>query len=324
VLAGASAAALALCVSTPATAVDVGNGPATVTLEACAQGSSQTNTYFPGCSYVHLVGKDAPSYTYLTSQGAVSWLGGSASNRVLTFPAAGQTWPTLTGLHNDNSITWRPEEIGGSIDADGTVSLAILYEMTVHVPNGPFPGKCKLNGFVGLTSQGTEPLGGQAIGKNYDPATGRFAVVSTDGFPPLPSLNPTCLRLATVDYDLLKGIAWYLTGTLDVPPAPPPVVPRQQTAKVKLPKKIAAKGKTVLLKKAVTTNAGQQATPTVTWSKGSTKRFASVKVTSSGKVIIKTTGKAKRLRVALGLSAPATAEYTAYSSTTRWLVKKRR
>jgi hypothetical protein len=152
-------------------------------------------------------------------------------------------------------------------------------------------------------------------------------VVSTDSFPPFPSLNATCLQLGTVDYNLLKGVGWYLTGTLNVPPGTPtpgPVVPRKQTAKVKLPKTIAAKGKTVLLKKAVTTNAGQPATPTVTWSRNSAKRFASLKVTKAGKVTIKTTGKAKKLLVTMILAAPPTDAYTSYSSTTSWLVKKKR
>ena len=323
----AAIAALTLCVSAPAAAIDLGNGPATVTLETCAQSSTQTNAYIPDCSYINLAGKDAPSYTYLTSQGAVSWLDGSLSSSVLSFPAQGQTWPTLTGLYADNSISWTPQDIGGSIDADGVVTLAMLYELTVHVPNGTFPGDCRLSGIVALSSQGTEPLRGLSAGKNFDPATGQFAVVSTGSFPPFPSLNATCLQLGAVDYNLLKGVGWYLTGTLDVPagtPTPPPVVPKKQTAKVKLPKEIAAKGKTVLLKKAVKTNAGQRATPTVTWSKNSTKRFASVKVTKAGKVTIKTTGKARKLLVTMALTAPATTEYKPYSSTISWLVRKKR
>ncbi len=42
--------------------------------------------------------------------------------------------------------------------------------------------------------------------------------------------------------------------------APVPPVVQKQTATVKVPKKVKPKGKTVLLKKAVTTNAGQKAT----------------------------------------------------------------
>ena len=326
-IAVAIAAGTALTIATPAAAIDLGNGSATVTLEVCAQGSTQTDTYIPDCSYIYLTGRDAPSYTYLTSQGAVSWLDGSLTSSVLSFPAQGQTWPTLTGLYADNSITWTPQDIGGSIDADGVVTLAMLYELTVHVPDGPYPGDCRLSGIVGLSSEGTEPLRGLSAGRNYDPATGQFAVVSTESFPPFPSLNATCLRWGTVDYNLLKGVDWYLTGSLNVPPGtptPPPIVPRKQTAKVKLPKEIAAKGKTVLLKQAVTTNAGQRATPTVKWSKRSTKRFASVKVTTGGKVTIKTTGKAKKLLVTMTLAAPPTTEYTSYSSTTSWLVRKKR
>jgi len=48
------------------------DGPAEVTIPAPAQGTSQTDTLHPGCSYIRLANKAAPAYTYLTSQGAVS------------------------------------------------------------------------------------------------------------------------------------------------------------------------------------------------------------------------------------------------------------
>ncbi len=77
---------------------------------------------------------------------------------------------------------------------------------------------------------------------------------------PAPITVGSCL-LTSAAYDLSKGIGWYLTGTMKLPSAPAAPV-----ASPKLPKKIKRKGKTVLLKKAVVTNAGQTATSTVTWS----------------------------------------------------------
>ena len=96
--------------------------------------------------------------------------------------------------------------------------------------------------------------------------------------------------------------------------------PLAQTATVLVPKKIKYKGKTVLLKQAVTTNAGLKATSTVTVKPKGTK-YATVKTTSAGKVTITTLGK-KKLKVTLQLAAPATGQYTAYSYTKMWTVKK--
>ena len=95
-----------------------------------------------------------------------------------------------------------------------------------------------------------------------------------------------------------------------------------QTAKVKTPKKIKPKGKTVLLKKAVTTNAGKKAKAKVKV-KPKGKKYAKVKITKSGKVTIQTKGK-KKLKVTLTLKAPATDRYKAYSYTKKWKVKKKK
>ena len=132
-----------------------------------------------------------------------------------------------------------------------------------------------------------------------------------------------CL-LVNAAYDLSKGMGWYLTGTMTLPAAPPVV--QKQTATVKVPKKVERTGKTVLLKKAVVTNASQKATAKVTWSTkkkagGSNLRLAAAKTTKSGKVILRTTGKAKRLYVKLSLKAPAVEGYRAYKYTKKWTVK---
>ena len=137
---------------------------------------------------------------------------------------------------------------------------------------------------------------------------------------PAPTTTGSCL-LTNAAYDLSKGVGWYLTGTMHLPTAPKP-----QTASPKPPKRIKPKGKTVLLKKAVVTNAGQEATAEVTWStnkkaNGSNLRLAAAKTTKSGKVILRTTGKAKRLYVKLSLKAHAVEGYRAYKYTKKWTVK---
>ena len=109
----------------PAGAVDLTDGAAEVALGVCAQGSSQTDTFIPNCSYTYLAKKAAPSYTYLTSQGAVSWKGGSLVGTSLSFPAAGQTWPALTGLYLGGSNVATPSIITGSVDANGKVDLTV-------------------------------------------------------------------------------------------------------------------------------------------------------------------------------------------------------
>lgn len=63
------------------------------------------------------------------------------------------------------------------------------------------------------------------------------------------------LPLVNAAYDLSKGMGRYPTGTITLPQDP-----QAQTAVVKSPTKVAAKGKTLLLKKALVTSAGQTAT----------------------------------------------------------------
>lgn len=282
-----------------------------MTLDPCEQ--AQIDTFVPGCSFINLVGKDAPSYIYTSP----SW-SGTTSSGLLSFPAADQNWPGVTG---ERTITWTPKDIAGTVGDNGRLRLAMQYEMSVQIPEGVASGTCTLTGVVELTSVGTEYRSGQAVGQNVDPATGRFAVVSTSAYPLIPEINATCLRLGAVDYNLLKGASWYLTGTITLPQQPAVSPARAQTAKVKLPKAIKAKGKTVLLKRTVRTNAGQRLTPQVTWSGDSAKKYASVKTTKSGKVTIRTTGRAKKLRVTLTLRAKATATHQPYAKTTTWLVK---
>ena len=93
-----------------------------------------------------------------------------------------------------------------------------------------------------------------------------------------------------------------------------------QTATVTTPRRITPKGKTVLLRSAVVTNSGQEATARVrVRPKG--KKYAKVTISSAGKVTVKTTGK-KTLRVTLLLTAPATDIFGPYRYSRTWRVPK--
>ena len=314
--AAVAAAALTFMADPPIAAAEIGNGPAEVNLAVCAAANSQTDTFIPNCSYSYLTKVAAPSYTYVTSQGAVAWKG-TAAGGALSFPASGQTWPALTNLFLGASRTTTPKDITGTVTSNGTVDLTLSYDTLIKAG----ANQCTLTGTVALSSQGTEKLGGQAVGKNWDPVTGQFAVVSTTYT--APAATGSCLLLNAA-YDLSKGMGWYLTGTMTLPTAPP--VAQKQTATVNVPKKVKREGKTVLLKTAVVTNAGQTSTAKVTWStkknaKGTKAKYASVKITRAGKVTLRTTGKARKLYVKLSLKAPATTGYEAYSYAKKWTVK---
>ena len=251
----------------------------------------------------------------------MSWKDGSLAGTALSFPAAGQTWPTLTGLYLNASSVATAQNITGTVDANGKVDLTLDYDVLLTAGSA----QCRLTGSTTLSSQGTETLGG-AAGSNYDPATGRFAVVSTTYAAPNAIDVSVAGCLATnIAYDLSKGMGWYLTGTMELPGGNVVPIPVEQTATVKLPKKIKPKGKTVLLKKPVVTNAGQKATAKLTWStkksaKGKKAKYANQEV--AYKTSITTTGKAKKLYVKLTLKAPAIDGYKAYSFTKKWTVKK--
>jgi len=227
----------------------------------------------------------------------------------------------LSGLFLNASSAVTAKNITGTIDAAGKVDLTMDYDVLLTAG----ASQCRLTGNVQLSSQATEKLGGQAAGRNYDPATGAFAVASTTyAAPNAIDVTPAGCLAANPAYDLSKGMGWYLTGTMTLPSAKP--VPKAQTATVKLPKKIKPEGKTVLLKKAVVTNAGQTATAKLNWStkksaKGGKATYAKV-ITKDGRLAIRTTGAAKRLYVKLRLSAPARDGYTAYSFTKKWTVKR--
>ncbi len=253
-------------------------------------------------------------YAHVTAQGPISWSGTSRQGS-LTFPVAGQAWPALSLLDSAVTATARPSDITGTVAADGTVTMTLRYDTTISA----LGLSCTAKGQVLLSSAATDPVGG-GQGLGWDPATGRFAVAATSAS--VPTLTgAACLRAGDF-LDLSKGLGWYISGTLTVDPGPvgPPA---KQKARVKLPKRVAAKGRTVIVGKAVVTNAKQRADVDLTWgtkrsARGEKKRYAKVLVTKSGKVTLRTRGKAKRLYVRLRLSAPATPGYGAYSRTKVW------
>ena len=110
----------------PAGAVDLTDG-ARGHLAPCAQGSGGP-TAILNCSYVYLSKVAAPPYTYLSSQGAVSWKGGTFTGGP-ELPAAGQTWPGLTDLFLGASGTVSPKAITGTADANGKVDLTMDYDI---------------------------------------------------------------------------------------------------------------------------------------------------------------------------------------------------
>lgn len=174
-------------------------------------------------------------------------------------------------------------------------------------------GDNKASGIVRLSSAG-------AIDPSFNSGAGFDGPVSTE------ALQSDGKLLVAGFYGEYDGTATNELTRLATTGTPKPK--QAQTASVKLPRTVKPAGKTVLLKKAVITNADQKAAAKVTWStkkaaRGSKAKWASVKMTKSGKVAIKTTGKARRLFVKLTMRAAATDEYTAYSATKKWAVRTR-
>lgn len=313
-LAGHSAAAQSPVAS------NLTNGAASISLPACGQGSPIGTEPVPDCSYIAVPQKESGLYyAHLTAQGGISWAG-TVKQGILSFPVAGQAWPTLSFANSLVTATAEPSDITGTVDATGMVALTIRYATTIRA----LGLSCSAKGQVSMSSAATDPVGG-GQGRAVDPATGRFAVAATSA--PPPTLTGAACGQAAEFLDLSKGLGWYLVGNLtldDAPSVDGKVV--AQKARVTLPKRIAKQGKTVVLKRGVVTNAGQAARATLTWgtkrkAKSASRKFARVKSTPAGRLTIRTTGKAKRLYVKLRLAAPATTGYAAFSRSKVWRVR---
>ena len=211
---GLAAALTIMADPPPIAAAEIGNGPAEVTLDVCAQGTSQTDTYVPGCSYIYLSKVAAPAYTYLSSQGAVSWKGGTLTGGALNFPAAGQTWPALTDLFLGASSTVTPKDITGTVDANGKVDLTMQYDVLLKAG----ANECRLTGTTAVVVGGHREARRAGDGQELRPGdrrSSRWPAPPTRLRPPAGS----CL-LTSAAYDLSKGMGWYLTGTMQLPQAP--------------------------------------------------------------------------------------------------------
>lgn len=300
----------------PSAADAAADGPVNVRLPACAQATPVTQSVVPGCSYVALPAKDGTVYyAHVTSGGQVT-MNGSLSAGSLTLPAAGQTWPAIALAGAPVTVHVARPTVVGTLGPDGTVTLSVPYEATI---DGGLLGSCTIKGSAALSSDGSDAIGG-GQGRAYDPGTKTFAVAGTSA---APALQGRLCAYADQFLDLGRGIGWYLDGSLGTDA--PGVAARAQTASVKVPSRIKRKGRTVLLSGPVTTNAGQSAKASVRWgtkrdARGSSRRFARIR-SKSGKVVIRTTGTARKLFVRLTLRAPATDGYSAFRSTRLWVVR---
>ena len=107
--------------------------------------------------------------------------------------------------------------------------------------------------------------------------------------------------------------------TLVVPEPVGPGTKKPQTASPRVARKVKKRGRTVLLRSAVTTNAGQRAAAAV---KVTPRAAARVKTKRSGRITITTKGRKAQIR--LNLTAPATAEFDAFAFAKSYRVKRSR
>ena len=286
-------------------------GAATITLPACAADTPVGETLVADCSYVALPKKGGGAYyAYLTSGGEIRMVG-SLSGGGLTLPASGQSWPGLSFASGLARVQVKRADINGSIDPAGTVTLTVPISATIDA--GVF-GSCTITGSAPLSSAGSDAIGGgQGSGLNGN----TFAVAGTAAAPTL--TGKLCAR-ADEFLDLTRGIGWYWRGTLSITASGA----RAQTASVKLPERIRQKGRTTLLKRPVVTNAGQTASVRVSWgtsrAKMGKKRSQARVTAKSGRVVIRTTGKSKKLFVRISLRAPGVQGFKAFSQSRLWRV----
>ena len=170
-----------------------------------------------------------------------------------------------------------------------------------------------------LSSQGTEKLGGQAVGDELQP--GDRCVRGGEHLLHQPAdVTRQCL-LPNAAYDLSQGHG--LVPDRDHDPARR--AGGRQTATVKVAQDDQGQGQDRAAEEGrghQRRQTGHRETELVDEeAKGPRKKFASVKISKTGKVAIRTTGKAKRLYVKLTLTAPAMPGYQAYSYTKKWTVK---
>jgi hypothetical protein len=289
-----------------------------VQLPQCSPGAPVSEVRAADCSYIALQGKDGKVYYgYLSSAGQV-WWAGTAVGGGLSFPASGQQWPALAPLFSGiGSARVIPGHIDGSLSDAGAVQLTLRFTARIEA----LGSQCSASGTVVIATDAVDTVGG---GAGMPLSGGRFAAAGTSTSAPV--LAGSACAQASSYLDLARGVGVYASGSLTLGGTSSGASAGAQTAAFRAPAAIKPKGTTVILRKAVTTNAGQKATATVSWStkksaNGSSPRLASVRTTRTGKVTLRTTGQARRLYVRLTVSAPATAGFEEYLLTKRWVVR---
>lgn len=312
------AAATALLAGTvvvaPPAAAAPADGPATITLPACAQSSPVSEAPVAQCSYLALPRTAGGAYYAHPSAGGEVRLTGSLTAGQLSLPPSGQVWPGLPVAGGLATVEVTRTEITGSVSPTGEVTLSVPFEASVDA--GPF-GTCTARSTATLSSAATDPVGG-AQGSPLDPVTGEFAVA---GSSPAPILTGALCASAGDLLDLSRETGWYLRGSLRTTPA----ATTAQTVSVELPARIKRKGRTVLLAGPAVTNAGQPASPRVTWGRtraanGGKPSQARVSY-ANDRVVVRTFGTARKIFVRLTLTAPAVAGFTALDRSRVWAVR---
>lgn len=252
-------------------------------------------------------------------------------DRTTDYPTVEYAFPSVGDHTVAVRVTNDIGEIGVTSASANVVEVPLNYPESVPSPP-PAPSAVASDSSVTLTIN--PPLDGAKAGAFtiQDATTGEaLATVAADesGLPVSSVVfkdltNGVAYTYSVIAQNILGDSAPSAASSPVVPAATtaPPVTPApvQQTATVRAPKRIKYLGRTVLLKQAVRTNAGQRAASKVTV-KPKGKKYSKVRTTSRGKVLIRTLGK-KKLKVTLKLAAPATSQFTAYSYTRKWTVKK--
>ena len=312
---GLVATGLVLVAAAPVAADVPADGAATVTLKACPEAPGFGEVVTPGCSYIAIPKTGGGAFfAHLTSSGEIT-MNGTMKSGTFIFPGAKQTWPGVTVPGGNVTVDIARTDVSGKVAADGRVSMTVPYNATITA----FGLKCTVKGSAALSSSSTDVNGG-GTGKNYDPASGAFAVAGTSA---PPTTSGALCALAADTLDLSRGIGWYFDGTLTTQPGVPSLLPQSTAAE--LPSRLKRKGRTVLVSGPLVTNAGQRVSTSVKWgttksAKGSKKSYARLS-TKGGKVVLRTTGKAKKLHVRLTLQAPASPGYEAFRLTRAWTVR---
>lgn len=105
---------------------------------------------------------------------------------------------------------------------------------------------------------------------------------------------------------------------------PLPTSKQRQTLLVELPRRIRKKRVTVLLRRAPQTSAGQVANVQIRWSPRRQRGARTLQLTRkpNGRLAIKPTGRAKRLRVEIRITAPPTSTHLAMDFQRDWKVSR--